>query len=192
MSEDRMLMAMTALNRVLWTALAVTALSCGSPRKASAQAPGASFSVTANKTRGAVGLTFTLTNRGKSPLWINKRMSSEEDSSREPVSEIRLKLVGKRGRVIPFACSSRKLAAQDSDYAVLPPGKSATSEFNDLEECYFFDGDEAVTVSAYYLDVNPRPPSAPAGASPLKTRVDAEPIQVRVSGHQHSAKPSTP
>lgn len=153
------------------------------------QAPNASLSVVSHKTDGRLGLTFTLVNRGASPLWVNRRMAVEEESSRPQVGEIRLRVVDQRGRIVPFACSQRALGAQDSDYGILLPGEQATSKFNDLGDCLFLEPGETLTVFARYFDANPAAPAPRKESVPLKARIDADPVKVRVPGRRHSTKP---
>jgi hypothetical protein len=170
----------------------VIVVSCLLARNGASQPSIASLSVTSQKANGHISLTFTLTNRSTAPLWINRRLAVEEESCRQQVGEIRIRVVDARGRIVPFACSQRALPAQATDYGILLPSEKATSTFNDFDECYFVEEGEKLTVSAFYLDAVSTPPPPRTGSLPLRTRIDADPVHVRVPRRGRPMNPIGP
>ena len=121
---------------------------------------------------GKLVLRLMLQNAGKNRVWINRRLAVEDTSCKPASGEVRIQLLDKRSRELPFTCLQNLPLATPEDYAVLSPGDSFSSEWA-LGPCFRFEPGEQITVRAYYHDKNPRPPVPPSGTSPIKVRLPA-------------------
>ena len=114
---------------------------------------------------------FSLSNAGQRDLWINGRFSVASENKPEWGREITFQIFDETGTAAPDLCRMRVSRAKISNYRLLKPGESVSTEY-DLLRCYpTIERSGKYRISAYYQDGTPEPPPAPSKARHLNERL---------------------
>jgi hypothetical protein len=130
----------------------------------------------------AVNLTFTLKNRGKSPVYVNKRFFFGSEEAPKKQKEVYAVITSPSGQKLPFK-SPYETGYPKSDYfELLEPGQEVKSEYpRNLRGNFEFTEEGVYTVNAVYQNAFGRE----LGLEAFSQRLTAEPVKfaIKNSGH---------
>jgi len=108
--------------------------------------------------------TIRLTNVSTVPVWLNRRMSFNDEVAPAPLREVWIRVRRHDGTAVKTKCVGKSLPATDSDYWSLPPGQSVSTDIN-VSCLDLAPGDYQLI--ARFADRNEHPPFPPGGAVPF-------------------------
>lgn len=117
--------------------------------------------------------TIRVVNRTKSPQWMNARLAINAAEEPPPYRDVWFLIRNEQGTTVQNDCMVTRGGAENSDYAVLKPGKDVSRAFS--LNCFELTPGE-YRIEAHYRDGNATPPPAPAGT----VRLAGELISARV------------
>jgi hypothetical protein len=121
---------------------------------------------------------LALGNTSRQRLFVNKRLSLNDESEPGPFRDIWLRVLGPDGIAVKYSTATNVGFASVDDYTLLLPGDKiekvmAVDEF-ELEQpgAYLF--------KAWYRDGSITPPPAPSGSIRLAEELQSEPVKIEV------------
>jgi hypothetical protein len=138
------------------------------------------FRATAVIKAETVMIEMAITNEGSAPLWVNSRMTVEDESCGPQKGTVHLHVTDKRGRVLHSKCFVNLVRTEKSDYVVLRPGQQISSRYELASlrslDCFGLELGETIRIEAHYWNSHSPVPPPPAGAVYLGDRLDASPL----------------
>ena len=126
-----------------------------------------------------VETTLILKNHSSAPLWLNRRMLLGSPQAPRFSREIWIDFRGPDGRNIDPRDMSRAQTATSSDYGLIGSGEELRIALN-LSERFFLTLPGRYLLRANYADGNERPPTPPAGATPLRAHLQTGKLQLLI------------
>lgn len=125
-----------------------------------------------------IQVTFTLTNAGKQPAWVNTRFYTSSKTAAEEDREVYLVVTSPSGRDVPCTFSHPTGLPKTDDFKLLEPGQEAASENpRDLRRFFELKEPGTYTVRAVYHNVF----GAELGLDAAKGPLESKPVTFSVS-----------